>query len=134
MLKLSKLQISLSLIGIIILASAGIIYKNNQEPVKNNQEPVLSGSLIYPQYGGTGTSSKPTYGKMLVGNANGNYDVVATSTLGLGGGTGTGTVTSVAMTVPTGLTISGSPITTSGTLGLTMTDGYVIATTTRANT
>ena len=33
---------------------------------------------------------------------------------------GTGTVTSVAMTVPSFLSISGSPITTSGTLGLTL--------------
>lgn len=33
---------------------------------------------------------------------------------------GSGTVTSVAMTVPTFLSISGSPITTSGTLGLTL--------------
>lgn len=41
----------------------------------------------------------------------------------------TGTVTSVAMTVPTGLTISGSPITTSGTLALTFTAGYSIPTT-----
>jgi hypothetical protein len=41
-----------------------------------------------------------------------------------------GTVTSVAMTVPTGLSISGSPITTSGTLALTLTSGYVIPTTT----
>lgn len=39
-------------------------------------------------------------------------------------GTGAGTVTSVAMSVPTGLTISGSPITTSGTLALTYTAGY----------
>jgi hypothetical protein len=42
---------------------------------------------------------------------------------------GSGTVTSVAMTVPTGLTISGSPITTSGTLALTFTAGYSIPTT-----
>lgn len=41
----------------------------------------------------------------------------------------TGTVTSVAMTVPTGLTISGTPITTSGTLALTFTAGYSIPTT-----
>lgn len=40
--------------------------------------------------------------------------------------TNTGTVTSVGMTVPTGLSVSGSPITTSGTLGLTLTSGYVI--------
>lgn len=41
----------------------------------------------------------------------------------------TGTVTSVAMTVPTGLSISGTPITTSGTLALTLTSGYSIPTT-----
>lgn len=38
-------------------------------------------------------------------------------------------VTSVAMTVPTGLAISGSPITTTGTLALTFATGYSIPTT-----
>lgn len=37
---------------------------------------------------------------------------------------GSGTVSSVAMTVPTGMTVSGSPITTSGTLGLGYAAGY----------
>jgi hypothetical protein len=45
-------------------------------------------------------------------------------------GTGTGTVTSVAMTMPLGLSVSGSPITTSGTFGITLTAGYVIPSTT----
>lgn len=45
------------------------------------------------------------------------------------GGGGSGTVTSVAMMVPTGLSISGSPITTSGTLGITYAAGYAIPTT-----
>jgi len=36
-----------------------------------------------------------------------------------GGGGGSGTVTSVALSVPTGLAVSGSPITTSGTLAVT---------------
>lgn len=40
----------------------------------------------------------------------------------------TGTVTSVAMTVPTGLTIAGSPIVTSGTLAVGLASGYVIPT------
>lgn len=40
-----------------------------------------------------------------------------------------GTVTSVAMSVPTGLSISGSPITSSGTLALGLTNGYSIPTT-----
>lgn len=41
----------------------------------------------------------------------------------------TGTVTSIGMTVPTGLSLSGSPITTSGTFALTLTAGYSIPTT-----
>lgn len=48
--------------------------------------------------------------------------------VGGGGGGGTGTVTSVSMTAPTGLTVSGSPITTSGTLALAFASGYSIPT------
>lgn len=40
----------------------------------------------------------------------------------------TGTVTSVGISVPTGLTVSGSPITSSGTFGITFTTGYSIPT------
>ena len=40
-----------------------------------------------------------------------------------------GTVTSVGMTVPTGLSVSGSPITSSGTLAVTFASGYSIPTT-----
>ena len=46
-------------------------------------------------------------------------------------GGGTGTVTSVNMTVPTGLVVSGNPITTSGTLAVTFDAGYSIPTTTK---
>lgn len=45
------------------------------------------------------------------------------SGLGGGGGGGGGTVTSVALTVPTWLTVAGSPITGSGTLAVTATTG-----------
>jgi hypothetical protein len=45
-------------------------------------------------------------------------------------GSGSGSVTSVAMTMPLGLSVSGSPITTSGTFGITLTAGYVIPSTT----
>jgi len=44
-------------------------------------------------------------------------------------GTGTGTVTSVAMSVPTGLSVSGSPVTSSGTLAVSYASGYSIPTT-----
>lgn len=46
-----------------------------------------------------------------------------------GGGGGSGTVTSVDMSVPTGLTVSGNPITSSGTLAVTYASGYSIPTT-----
>lgn len=45
-----------------------------------------------------------------------------------GGGGGSGTVTSVAVTVPSGLSVSGSPITSAGTIGITgagTTDQYL---------
>ena len=42
-----------------------------------------------------------------------------------------GTVRSVALTVPTGLSVSGSPITSSGTLAVSLTSGYSIPTTTK---
>lgn len=42
---------------------------------------------------------------------------------------GAGSVSSVSMTVPTGLSITGSPVTTSGTLAVTLTAGYSIPTT-----
>lgn len=45
-----------------------------------------------------------------------------------------GTVTSVAATVPTGLQVSGSPITSSGTLAITYQSGYQGFTTAEANT
>ena len=45
-----------------------------------------------------------------------------------------GTVTSVDMSVPTGLSVSGNPITTSGTLAVTLTAGYSIPTTANQST
>lgn len=67
-----------------------------------------------------------TTGQVLSKASDTDYDVVWTTG---GGGGGSGTVTSVAMTVPTGLTITGSPITTSGTLAVSLQTGYSIPTT-----
>lgn len=41
----------------------------------------------------------------------------------------TGTITSIALTAPTGFTVSGSPLTSSGTLGLSFAAGYSLPTT-----
>lgn len=89
-------------------------------------------SAIGYAYGGTGLTATPANGQLVIGNGSG-YSL-ATLTQGsnisitnsAGGitiaatGLATGTVTSVAMTVPTFLSVSGSPITTSGTLAVTL--------------
>lgn len=73
------------------------------------------------------TESVPTTRILTIGGV--SYDLSADRTWAGGGGGGSGTVTSVSMTVPTGLSISGSPITTSGTLALTFAAGYSLPTT-----
>jgi hypothetical protein len=65
------------------------------------------------------TISTPSNGQVL--RYNGTTWVNATESFA-------GTVTSVDMSVPTGLTISGNPITTSGTLAVGLGAGYVIPT------
>lgn len=60
--------------------------------------------------------------KLYSKNASGSVVLVGT-------GTATGTVTSVAMSVPTGLSVSGTPITTSGTFAVSLASGYSIPTT-----
>ena len=67
----------------------------------------------------------------VVFNDDGTMKQVAMSDLKtyINASVGTGSVTSVAMSVPTGLTVSGSPITTSGTLAVSLQSGYSIPTT-----
>lgn len=45
-------------------------------------------TTLFPQSGGTGTSTPPAYGQVLVGTAAGVYQLQATSTLGIAGGSG----------------------------------------------
>ncbi len=46
----------------------------------------LSGTVAIAN-GGTGTSTAPTFGQVLLGNSSGSYDLVATSSLGITSGT-----------------------------------------------
>jgi hypothetical protein len=77
------------------------------------------------------TSTTVVDADRVVFNDDGTMKQVAMSDLKtyINASVGTGSVTSVAMTVPTGLTVSGTPITTSGTLAVTFTSGYSIPTT-----
>lgn len=70
--------------------------------------------------------TNPAYKLDVVGDVNitGSYRVN-----GVVIGAGTGTVTSVSATVPTGFAISGSPITSSGTLAISFATGYSLPTT-----
>lgn len=91
-----------------------------------------NGSTIGVGYGGTGLTATPTNGQLPIGNGSGyslatltaGTNVTITNTAGgiqidatpsFGG-----TVTSVAMTVPSFLSVTGSPITTSGTLAVSL--------------
>lgn len=82
------------------------------------------------------TTTPMNYRDIIVYDTN-SGEWVSTSTSFISALAGAGTVTSVNMSVPTGLSIAGNPITTSGTLALTFTGGYSIpltASTTNGNT
>ena len=85
--------------------------KTSDPTLDNDGDALLTGALYF----------NSTSNEMKVYNGS-SWDVVT-------GGGGSGTVTSVAMTVPTGLSVSGSPVTSSGTLAVTYTAGYAIPTT-----
>lgn len=83
---------------------------------------VTSVGLTTPTGLTTGGSPVTTSGTLAItytAGYQGYTTIEATKLSGIATGAQTGTVTSVAMTTPTGLSVSGSPITTSGTLALT---------------
>lgn len=82
-----------------------------------NVEPLVDAHLNY---------STATSGQVLSYNGT-DYDWITLS------GGSSGTVTSVAQTVPTGFTVSGSPITTAGTLAISYATGYQGYTTAEAS-
>lgn len=95
-------------------------------------------TILQSSQGGTGTGTAPKSGQLLIGNSSSAYTpayltagtliTIATSSGGItiSSTGGVGSVTSVNISVPTGLSISGNPITASGTLALSLTSGYVI--------
>ena len=95
-----------------------------------------------PSRGGTGTSTIPAYGQVLVGNANGSYTPTATSSLGISGGgspatstnplmatyvvaTGSATSTYAALSVSTALNLLGEYVTNLTTWVRSKIDAYL---------
>lgn len=75
----------------------------------------------YPASGGGGVSSLNTLtGAITLATGTGISITPAGNTLTIAATGGTGTVTSVAMSVPAFLSVAGSPVTTSGTLAVTL--------------
>jgi hypothetical protein len=79
------------------------------------------GTLNIPNYSLSGLGGVPTTRTLTINGT--SFDLSADRTFSVG------TVTSVALSVPTGLSVSGSPITTSGTLAISLASGYSIPTT-----
>lgn len=77
----------------------------------------INGSSTVPHIGGS------AYGDVFIWDG-AKWITTATSTLGISGGGGSGTVTSVGLSAPTGFSVSGTPVTSSGTLALSFTSGY----------
>lgn len=77
------------------------------------------------------TSTNPAAIRFLRANADNSVSWLTASDFrtAIGAGTSSATVSSVGLTVPTGLTVSGSPITSSGTLAVDLQSGYSIPTT-----
>lgn len=119
---------------IIVENSAGTIATFNADRTLSLAFALAVGS------GGTGLTSTPTNGQLLIGNGTGY--TLATLSAGSGvsitngagsisiSATGTGgTVTSVGLSAPTGFAVTGSPVTTTGTLALAFAAGYSLPTT-----
>jgi hypothetical protein len=103
---------------------ANVVYAG---PAAGAAAPTAFRALVNADLPASGVTAN-TYGSsslvpVITVNSKGVITSVSTASI-----TATGTVTSVAMTVPTGLSISGTPITTSGTLALTFASGYSIPT------
>jgi hypothetical protein len=92
-------------------------------------------TVLFPIGGGTGTSTAPTYGKVLVGNAGGTYTLTATSSLGfsslgslsglIAGNVGTAYAIATSTLTPSSpLTGSFIQMGSAGTLGLDTTGAW----------
>ena len=114
-------QISPNIGGTVVTADGAEINILDGATVTTDEVNILDGDT-------SATSTTIADADRIILNDNGTMVQVAVTDLSsyINASAGSGSVTSVAMTVPTGFQISGSPITTSGTLALTFDGGYAL--------
>jgi len=112
--------------GVAVTSTAAELNKLDGATVTTNEINILDGNT-------SATSTTVVDADRVVFNDDGTMKQVAMSDIATyinassgGGGGSSGTVTSVGLSVPTGLSVSGSPVTTSGTLAISLASGYVI--------
>lgn len=110
--------------GVAMTSTAAELNKLDGATVTTAEINILDGDT-------SATSTTIADADRIILNDNGTMVQVAVTDLSsyINASAGSGTVTSVGLSAPTGLTVSGSPVTTSGTLALTFTSGYSIPTT-----
>ena len=87
---ISNAQLANNTIGV----SAGTGLSGGGTPALGGSATISLTVPVVATNGGTGTTTAPTLGQVLVGQANGTYAPQATSTLGITGGSGSGTISS----------------------------------------
>ena len=95
-------------------------------PLQANGGVVSATSSIGTGYGGTGLTSAPAYGQLLLGQSNGTYALISTSSLGLG----TGTVSSGTQGQFAFYNANGTTVTATSSLYLAQSGNIGIGTTT----
>ena len=117
-------QVTPNIGGTVVTATGAELNKLDGATVTTAEINVLDGDT-------SATSTTVVAADRVVFNDNGTMKQVAMSDIAtyIGGVSSSGTVTSVNMSVPTGLSVSGNPVTTSGTLAVALQSGYSIPTT-----
>lgn len=116
-----------------VIGSAAVTLEDHDQTVvlaSQNVKPRKSNSVVLGYGTGPASTSNIT---IELDAETGRIDAKSVYINGVqvtpGGGGGAGTVTSVGLSVPTGLTVSNSPVTSSGTLAVSFASGYSIPTT-----
>lgn len=114
------------------------VYHDSTGVLRANGDPVANGDVVvydstnqrWVASAGGGGGGTGTVTGIKVGNTSYSPDVSGVVSLPA---YPSGTVTRVALSVPTGFSVSGSPVTSSGTLAISFASGYKLPTTSKQN-